>query len=188
MLDALFNKTKRLVLALFLMHPDERFHLREVARRTGKAVSTVQGELASLEGAGILTKVVDGNRTYYQANDECALYPELRRLVLKTGGLVDVLRERMAPVSDRIDAAFVYGSMAAGEGAARSDVDLMVVGDVGDMELHAVLTDAEESLARPVNYTLIRAEEFRRRSGEDGFIARVLHGPTLAVIGDPDEL
>ena len=37
MLDALFSETRRAVLALFLMHPGERFHLREVARRTEKA-------------------------------------------------------------------------------------------------------------------------------------------------------
>ena len=188
MLHALFSETRQSVLALFLMHPDERFHLREVARRIGKAVGTVQGELASLEDAGIVTKQIDGNRTYYQANADCPIYPELRRLVLKTFGLVDVLRERMSPVSNGIETAFVYGSMAAGEGGADSDVDLMVVGDVDDMALHNALSEAEETLARPVNYTLMSAEEFGRRSLEEGFISRVLRGPKLAVIGDPNEL
>ncbi len=62
-------------------------------------MGTVQAELASLEQAGILTKTVSGNRTYYRANSECAMYPELRCIILKAVGLVDVLREKMTPLA-----------------------------------------------------------------------------------------
>ena len=188
MLAALFSETRRLVLALFLMHPEERFHLREVARRIGKAGGTVQGELRSMEDMGVLTRTVSGNRTYYQANGECAVYPELRRIVLKTVGLVDVLRRRLTPLSRTIEVAFVYGSMASGEAGPQRDVDLMVGGDVDDMGLHAAMTEAEEALGRPVNCTLMSAGEFDRRRLEEGFVSRVLGGPTLSVLGGLDEL
>ena len=189
MLDALFSETRQQVLSLFLVRPEERYHLREVARRTGKAVGTIQAELASLEQAGILTKTVSGNRTYYQANSECPIYPELRRIMLKTVGLVGVLRQRLTPLSGSIEAAFVYGSMASGEAGPQSDVDLMVVGDVDDLVLHSAVSKAEEVLGRTVNYTLIGAREFKKRRAQEGeFISRVLSGPRLAVLGDPDEV
>ena len=189
MLDALFSETRQQVLSLFLVRPEERYHLREVARRTGKAVGTIQAELASLEQAGILTKTVSGNRTYYQADSKCAIYPELRRIILKTVGLVDVLRQRLSPLSGKITAAFVYGSMASGEAGPQSDVDLMVVGDVDDMELHAAVSEAEEALGRTVNYTHMSAGEFKeRRAEEEGFVPRLLSGQRLAILGDTDEV
>jgi predicted nucleotidyltransferase len=186
---ALFSQTRQQVLALFLMRPEERYYVREVARRTGKAVGTVQGELASLAEAGVLTRVVSGNRTYYQANADCAIFPELRRIVLKTVGLVDVLRDRLKPLSRRIETAFVYGSMAGGEPGPQSDIDLIVVGDVDEMRLHRALSQAEETLARPVNYTLMDPGEFARRRAEgEGFLSRVLEGPRMSVIGGSDEM
>jgi predicted nucleotidyltransferase len=79
--------------------------------------------------------------------------------------------------------------MASGEAGPQSDVDLMVVGDVDDMELHGAICEAEKVLGRTVNYTLIGAREFKKRRGEEGeFISRVLSGPRLAVLGDADEI
>jgi hypothetical protein len=40
-----------------------------------------------------------------------------------------------------------------------------------------------------VNYTLLpRAELERRRREKGGFVARVLRGPRIAILGEPDEL
>jgi predicted nucleotidyltransferase len=186
-LNALFGETRQQALSLFLTHPEERYHLREVARRTGRAVATVQAELASLRDAGIVSRTVSGNRTYCQANPACPIFPELRRIMLKTVGLVDVLRRALGPVSACIEAAFVYGSMASGDAGPRSDVDLMVVGTRDDLALHDAVSEAEETIGRTVNHTLIGPREFRERRAQEGeFISRVLGGPRLAVLADPD--
>ncbi len=186
---ALFSETRQRVLALFFMRPEERYYVREVARLTRKAVTTVQGELASLEEAGVLTKTTSGNRAYYQANAESPIFSELRSIVVKTVGLVDVLRRRLRPLSGGIDAAFVYGSMAGGKAGPQSDVDLMVVGEVDEMKLHSAVGRAERTLDRTVNYSLMDAAEFvRRRAEGEGFLSRVLDGPILTVLGDPDEI
>jgi predicted nucleotidyltransferase len=54
-------------------------------------------------------------------------FEELLGLVLKTSGLVDVLRAALAPLAANIDQAFVYGSVAKGKDTANSDIDLMVI-------------------------------------------------------------
>ena len=51
------------------------------------------------------------------------LYPELRNLVLKTVGLADILRAALQ--DERIQVAFVFGSIAEGKETADSDVDLL---------------------------------------------------------------
>jgi hypothetical protein len=58
---------------------------------------------------------------HYQANASAPIFEELRGLVLKTSGLVDVLRAALAPLAAEIDQAFVYGSVAKGKDTAKSD-------------------------------------------------------------------
>lgn len=189
MLDALFPQTRQSILKLFLMEPEARFHLREVARQIGKPVGTIQAELASLLKAQILTKVVSGNRTYYQADRTCAIYAELRGLILKTVGLADVLRDSLAPLAGKIEAAFVYGSLASGEATSQSDVDLMVIGDVSFADVVKAIQSAQDSLAREVNPTVYPTCEFRNKVKENHhFVTSVLAGPKIFLIGGESEL
>ena len=57
------------------------------------------------------------------------IFEELRSLVVKTVGLNETIRKMLEPYSDKIKAAFVYGSVARDTDTARSDIDLMVIGD-----------------------------------------------------------
>jgi predicted nucleotidyltransferase len=187
--SVLFGKTRRAVLGLLYAHPDEAFYHRQVMRRTGAGKGAVQRELKCLSDAAILTRAVRGREVYYQANRQCPVFTELRGLVLKTVGLADVLREYLAPLADRIDTAFVYGSQASGSATAMSDVDLAVVGDVDEMTLHKAVSRAEQRLSRPVNYTLISRREFqRRRKEKGGFLSRILRGPKVVLVSNVNEI
>jgi hypothetical protein len=58
---------------------------------------------------------------------------------------------------------------------------------VDEVELHRVVGEAEKALSRTVNYTLLSKDEFRRRRKEKGgFLARVLRGPKMPILGDLD--
>ena len=188
-IEWLFPPARRKVLALLLLGPQSRWHLRDVARKTGLALGTVRRELKGLAQAQILTEIRDGNRTYYQPNVECAIVPDLTALMRKTAGLADVLRDALVPLAAHINAAFVYGSQASGKATAASDVDLAVVGDIDEMTLHKAIRCAEERLGCAVNYTLLSHHEFlRRRKEKGGFLSRVLRGAKIAILGDVDEI
>ena len=181
----LFGRTRERVLGLFFGRLDEAFYVREVARRTGGALGAVQRELGVLVGAGILSRVVRGRQVYYQANPQCPVFDELRGIVAKTSGLVDLLRDALRPVSDRVAAAFVFGSMARHAGGAESDVDLFVVGDVALGAVVGALDGVVERLGREVNPVVQSGAEFARRArSRDHFVTRVLSEPRLFVIGD----
>ena len=183
----LFGKARRAVLSLLYGHADEAFYLRQIARATGIGLGPVQRELKQLTNAGIIQRTVRGKQVYYQANVKCPIFAELKGLIVKTAGLADVLREALAPISRQIASAFVYGSMASGEAISASDIDLLVVGNIDEMALHGALSQAENRLARPVNYTLMSQLEFHERRGEkDGFLARVLSGPKIMILGSID--
>lgn len=183
--DALFGEVRQAVLGILLIAPDEALHVREIIRRAGAGQGAVQRELRRLHDSGLLIREQRGNQVCYRPDRSAPVFSELRSLVLKTSGLAYVLTQALGAVSASIDAAFVHGSIASGEATAASDVDLFVVGDVDDLALHEAVQAAERTLARPVNYTLMSADEFTERITEpDGFVRRVLDSPRIPLIGD----
>lgn len=185
---ALFGKTRRAVLGLLYARPDEAFYLRQITREVRAGQGAVQRELQRLGDAGVLLREARGREVHYRANRACPIFAELHGLVQKTVGLADVLRAALTPLQTAITLAVVYGSQAAGTATAGSDVDLLVVGDVDDMALHKAVAQAEAKLARPVNYTVLSPTEFaRKRRQRGGFVARVLAGPRIALLGPRDD-
>ncbi len=161
--------------------------MRELERQSGLALGTIQQELKKLEGMELLAARRDGNRVYYSANTTHPLYRDIRNLVLKTSGLVEVLREALS--SEGIDLAFVFGSVARGEEGAEGDVDMIVIADVGLAALSALLSGVSEKLGREVNPHVMGRDEFKRRlQSGDHFLSRVMGSPKLFVVGDEDEL
>jgi len=126
---------------------------------------------------------------YYQANADSPLFPELRGLLLKTAGLVDVLAEALQPVAAQISSAFIYGSIASGREQSDSDIDLMVIGAVSPADLALPLRRAREMLGREINPTVYSSAEFsKKRAAKDHFLIQVLSKPKLFVLGKENEL
>ena len=186
--DLLSSNVKAEVFRLLFGLHGEPLHLREMERRSGLAVATVRQELGRLTRIGLVEARPDGNRTYYAAREDHPLFAEIRGLVLKTTGLADVLR-RALEKEERITLAFIFGSIAQSRERAHSDVDLLVVGDVGLRDVTNLLDDAAEKVGREINPKVFTPQEFRRRKqAENPFLLRVLAEPRIFVIGDDHEL
>jgi predicted nucleotidyltransferase len=188
--DALFTPVQQRVLGLLFGQPERRFQSAELIRLAGAGTGAVHRLLTRLAATGLLRVETVGKQKFYQANERAPVYAELVGLVRKTVGLAGPLQKALAPLADRITAAFVYGSVAKGADRAASDIDLMVIADDLDYAtLVAALAAAEESLARPVSPNLMtRAEWRRKRLDADSFAARIAAQPKLFVIGADDDL
>jgi predicted nucleotidyltransferase len=185
----LFGAYRRQVLALLLMHPEQSFHVREIARITGKAAGTLYRELSSLAEAGLLLRSPLGNQVHYQANPACPIYEELRGILRKSFGVADILREALDSLAARVDVAFIYGSVARGDDRANSDVDVMIVGRVKFAEAVLALSSVEEILRRQVNPHVYSSREFKTKfPGQEPYLARVVEGPKIYLIGTDDDL
>jgi len=183
-LDALLPKTRQGILAATLVQPEKAWYAAELAHRLGVPSSSLQRELHDLSEAGILKTSRQGRMVYYQANRDSPVFPDLRGLLLKTAGLVDVLAQALKPVAAKVATAFVYGSIAAGSDEADSDIDLMVVGQVSPQDLALPLRRARESLGREINPTVYTPAEFERKhAANDPFLRQVLDRPKLVVLG-----
>ena len=185
----LFKDYRRRVLGLLLLHPDETYHVREIARLTGTIAGTLHKELTNLAAAGVLIKEASGNQVRYGANRECPIFEELAGILKKTSGVVDVLAERWAPLEKRIRAAFVFGSVARGSETAGSDIDVLIVGNVGFAVAVEALHPAQEVLGREINPKVFNPAEWRKRiEMKDPFAVEVMAKPKLFVIGSADDL
>ena len=186
--ELLSSKVKADLFRLLFGLKAERLHLRELERRSGLAVATVQQEISRLRRLGLIEARPDGNRTYFVAKEDHPLYAEIRGLVLKTSGLAEVLR-RALQKEKRIKVAFVFGSVARAREQAHSDVDLLVIGEIGLRGIVGLLGDAAEKVGREINPKVLTPSEFRRRKRtDDPFLSRVLAEPRLFIIGDEHEL
>ena len=188
-LDALLPKTRQGILAATLLQPEKAWYASELARRMGVPSSSLQRELKDLAKAGILKTHRQGRMSYYQANADSPLFPELRGLLLKTAGLVDALADALKPLSAKLALVFVYGSIASGREQSDSDIDLMVVGTALPAELALPLRRARDLLGREINPTVYTPAEFnRKRAAKDHCLTQVLSKPKLFVLGNEKEL
>lgn len=188
--DALFTKTQQRVLGLLFGNPDRSFYSNELVRLSGVGNGTVQRELANLLASGLVTAGRIGNQKHYQANRAAPIFEELHGIALKTFGLADVLRARLGPIAQGMTVAFIYGSIAKGSDTARSDVDVLIVSDrLAFTDVIEALGDAQEVLGREVNPSIYRRVEFEKKASEEGgFLARVVEGPKIFLIGADSDI
>jgi uncharacterized protein len=151
--------------------------------------SSLQRELSSLGQSGILQQRKDGRRTYFKAETRSPIFRELRSIFEKTVGLIPTLRVALDPFAEKIACAFVYGSIARREEHATSDVDLMVIGNMGLGDLAPSLRKTEKLLGREVNVTNYSVDEFRKKITDgDHFLTTVLRGSLQFVKGEQRDL
>jgi predicted nucleotidyltransferase len=184
--DALFTKVQQRVLAVLFGNPRRSFYANEIIGLAASGTGAVQRELARLEAAGLVTVTRVGKQKHFQANSTAPVFEELRGLVLKSSGLVDVLREVLAPLATHIEAAFVFGSVAKGQDTAKSDIDLLVLSEsLSYAELFSVLEEATQRLGRTVNPTVYSRRELNKRfRADNAFVKRVLTQPKIFVLGN----
>ena len=188
--NTLFTKAQQRVLGVLFGNPGRSFFANEVIALAGTGTGAVQRELTRLASSGLVTVKRIGKQKHYQANETSPVFEELRGLVVKTSGIADVLRVALAPLADRIGAAFVYGSVAKKEDTASSDIDLMVLSDsLTYGEVFAVLEEGAARLGRRVNPTVYSRQEFNRRIRQgNSFVTRVLAQPKIWLLGNENAL
>ena len=157
--NALFTTTQQKVLGLLFSQPEKSFYIKEILRLTGMGVATIKRELDRMRTAGILRMKKIGNQHHYQANSDCPIYLELCGIVKKTSGLVGAIRSVLSPVSEQVDWAFIYGSVASNKETVDSDIDLMIIGDASFSQVVGLLHPLQKTLGREINPKVYSGEE-----------------------------
>lgn len=185
--DILSSRVRAEIFRLLFGLNEKELHLREMERQVALSLGTIRQDLQKLVKLDLVKTRRDGNRLYYRANTEHPLYPEIRNLVLKTAGLVEIFKSFLD--REGVVVAFIFGSLASSKERAESDVDLMVIGTVGLRTLSSWLSGVSEQIGREINPHTLSVEKFRRRKQEGNhFLNNVLESPKLFIIGNENDL
>jgi len=188
--SALFTPVQLRVLRLLFGQPDRRFQSAELIRLADSGTGAVHRQLQRLEKAGLVAVSREGNQKYYAARRDSPVFPELHGLIVKTVGVVEPVRVALRPIAQKIDLAFIFGSMAKGNERAESDLDILIISDeVTYPEAYEALQIAERVIARTINPTVMTPAEWRRKlDAADSFAKRIAAQPKFFVIGDEHAL
>jgi len=187
MLEKLIKSRTRIkLLKLFCLNREKEFYLRELAKITDENLNSIRRELKNLLKAGIIEEEKRGNQKLYTINRSSPIHEELRKIILKTVGIGDVLRERLSKLD--IKYALIYGSFAAGEEVEESDIDLLIIGNLDEENVIKVIRQLESELTREISYILWSRKEFEKRVKErNHLILDIVEKPIIMIIGDEDE-
>jgi predicted nucleotidyltransferase len=189
MKNALFTDSQAKVHLWIFGQPERFYHLSELRRLTGLSSASLQREINRLVDAGLASSKMQGNQRQISANRQSPLFKELRDLTRKVMGVAPMIQEALLPIENKIEIAFVYGSVAKQSDTAESDIDVMLVGrDLTLSDILEHLLPAEEILCRKINPTYYTVHEFKNRlSDADSFVNKVLSQPTLQIFGNMDD-
>jgi predicted nucleotidyltransferase len=184
MLTTLFSSRVRTkILTTLFLTPGNPRNAWELAHSLDENYSAVWKELNRLEESGILKSEPRGNAKSYRVDPACPIESELRSMILKTEGIGGVLREKFGALGN-VKKAFIYGSFASGEADERSDIDLMVIGEINLEELADLIAEAEKELNRPINYVIYSEKEWGDKlANQDPFAENVDHSKKIMLIG-----
>jgi predicted nucleotidyltransferase len=190
--NVLFSKVQQIILRLLYLNVDVDFNTNEIIRLTKSGTGAVQRELKKLSSASLIIVKHIGNQKRYQANQKLPYYYELRSIIIKTFGLVDILRAELKKnsVIKQVKIAFIYGSFAKQTDTIESDIDLMFIGnDLTYAELFPSIIELEETLGRKINPSYYSNTEWiNKYKKNNNFIKQVYEQPKIFLIGSENEL
>jgi len=186
MLENLFTSKARVKILKLLIFSQEDIHLREIARRTNVSPPYVKKEIENLKKMNLITETKKGNLKIFKINKTSPLYEDLKNMFLKTEALGDVIKENLK--KEKIKYALIFGSFAKGDETEKSDIDLLVIGNIKEEDILRIVRDSESKTGREINYILWNEKEFEKRAKEGHHLLKdIINKPVIMLIGDIDE-
>jgi DNA-binding transcriptional ArsR family regulator len=160
MLDSLItSKTRVKLLLKFFLNSKTKSYLRNLEQEFGESSNAIRVELNRLEGAGLLSSEVEGNRKYFFANIKHPLFNDINSILKKIVGIDQIIERITSQIGD-LEAAYVTGDFA--KGSDSKIIDLVLVGKNLDNNYIANLVEKAESLIdRKVRYLVLTPDQMK---------------------------
>jgi predicted nucleotidyltransferase len=132
---------------IFLKEPYKEFYLREIAKKAKISVFAAKKYADSLVEQKILLEERRANLRYFKANLSSRAVKLIKSSLgvyeIEKSGLIEYIKEKI----ENLSAIVLFGSVAKGEDALNSDIDLLIVGS----EKIVNLSEFEKRLKRDIN-------------------------------------
>jgi hypothetical protein len=176
MVSSLLSRTVGLVNTVLMLSADTPLPAADIARAAGLAYTPAASALATLEKRGLVRRTRRAGREEFEPDKQSVYYPMAYAIALVDLPLADAVR------GQRVYGVYAYGSLVQpGGGTRRSDLDLLIVGDVKDRAVMIErLTTMGERLNRVIDPLILSPEQFERGKQQgDRHIVSALAGVRL---------
>lgn len=178
---SLKSEITRKLLNYFFLNPKESLYVNELSRNLALDKRNLVKKIKELETEGILKSQSRGNLKLYSINRDYSLYNEYRKIVIKTIGFEESLRNVLKDVKSMKE-VYIYGSYAKNKMGTHSDIDLLVVGSHSIISLQKKLNKLQKEINREINVVNIDEREFKRKiKTKDPFIIEILKNKHIRI-------
>jgi predicted nucleotidyltransferase len=182
------NPASRRVLGLLSTLAGAELHTREISRRTGLDVHSVQLALTHLLEVGLVRSRRLGNLRLWSIDQTSRSLEDLGALIRRETQVAEDLRSGLRAMP-QVRVAFIFGSFAAVSDQADSDIDLFVVGSVDWNKIAELTQKVERNVGRPLNLVVWSDDDLNRPSSRQrSFITELLLQPRILLVGGESEL
>jgi len=176
------------VLLYFILKPCDDIYLARVVDSTGKALIQVQRTVKRLLECGLLVKTTRHKKTYYKIDVKNVAFDELRQLAIQAKVFSEPFEADLKRLQNKVDFAFVYGSVAKGSNTTESDIDIFFVGSLTHDDVRSFTFNLGRELVQEVNVIVFSPSKLEKLIAEsDPFILNVLRDPKIWLYGDKNE-
>ncbi|MCX6768443.1 MAG: nucleotidyltransferase domain-containing protein [Candidatus Micrarchaeota archaeon] len=152
------------LLKFFLEHPTQKFHAQQLVKSVNIYRNGILGGLHELTNAGILRSEEIGRVIQYSLIRENPIVKQLKILLA-----LDKLMPALEKLKGSGVEAYLYGSCARGEDTEESDIDLLLIGNLGRAEVLGKLGRIEK--LKPIYFTFLEYSSLARK--DKAFYERV---------------
>jgi predicted nucleotidyltransferase len=185
MLEKLFNSKARFeILKLLLFNKDKEFHLREISKITKLASSVVFHELQNLKSLNLITYEKKANLAICSINENNPIIQDLKNIFIKTDLVGELITQKL---KEKVKFCLIYGSFAKGTETSRSDVDLLIISEMGEEDLLNIITSLEKETNREINYILWNEKTFIKKAKDNHLLKTINSDEIIMLIGKENE-
>jgi predicted nucleotidyltransferase len=152
------SKTRIKLLMRLFFNPKTRSYLRQLAKEFNVSTNAVREELNQLKKTNLLKSEKNGRQVYYMANEEHALFPELKSMVSKVMGIDQVIDSIINRLGN-LEKAYLVGDYA--EGKDTGIIDILLVGDIDQYHLNDLSRKTEKYIKRKIRTLVLSRNEYR---------------------------
>jgi predicted nucleotidyltransferase len=181
------SPTARRVLDLLVSGPGRETHTREIARRVDADPHSTQLALEHLLQAGAVRSRRVGNLRLWSVNLESDRVAAIRGLVRRESHVAQLISDGLGDMRG-IRFGVIFGSFASGVDDIRSDIDVLIIGDVNWDRLARLGAAVSDHIRREVNFVVWSEDELQQpKAGQRRLLASILGHPRILVKGSDDE-
>lgn len=180
MLEQIFSSQARSkILRFFCIHGQNKFFVRELARRLNLQLNSARRELANLEKFGFLKSENHRGKKYYLTNQNFELLPEIKSLIFKALALDEMrIAHRMSRIPG-LNLLIFTGILTK----SQAPTDVLIVGKVSKNQFDKYLKKISEGVADELRYTFLsKADYLYRLEITDKFIYDIWAGDKIVVV------